>query len=189
MTIIRKSSERISSCEDALALLGAETRTKKESDSNKPVVNKSLDKNCSFRCLLVVLILLVVYFFPSSNIVENKPVDEDSTTTTIQKDTVEQITNNDLQQIDEIERQNSEIKTTPNEDNSQENIVKNDVVSDENNDKVITSTENNTVDNIIEYGSLNVECIPWAKVFIDSVEYDTTPIEDPIMTPSRKNIL
>ena len=40
-----------------------------------------------------------------------------------------------------------------------------------------------------KFGYVNIECIPWAKILIDSTEYDTTPIEKPIRLTEGKHRL
>jgi eukaryotic-like serine/threonine-protein kinase len=86
----------------------------------------------------------------------------------------------------------SKLTNTLTESPKNNNTVENTPASEKTIDVAVNEGENDIPEPVTvvkKFGYVNIECIPWAKILIDSTEYDTTPIEKPIRLTEGKHKL
>ncbi len=152
--LAKKTAERISTAGEALNYFPDYNAVPLQSKS--PIINRKKSY------LIITAIFLLLLFFVLTNrtgeeeiIPINEIIPQQSDETAVLSNVESDTPVSAITNQSEIQKRN---------DNSDENI----------------QTE---IKNEINYGSVNVECIPWAEVFIDGKRIDATPLKEVIYLP------
>ena len=191
--LTKNVAERFKSTVEVLKALGVEVLTPANyvTLSMPRIKEKNTKKNIAYAGGVLVL-MLAGYFFlakPNTEVIpslnNNDPVGSISTNDSSSNgiDVPDNsITGTPMENNESNKPSNdnnaSVIETQPNQDSSPDNKTNNTV-----------SETQNPVPVSRKFGHVDIECIPWAKILIDSTEYDTTPIERPIRLLEGKHKL
>lgn len=165
--IQKKKTNRVKSAGEALTLLGysAETFT-------STVITKSKTRSIAYLGLaffVVILIAAGIYFLPVDD--ENIPQGKSNQPSVVERD-------------DSSSRTENLSSTSFGSEADEATEVKPEIKGEGNIQIPANTEERKQVPNETAYGSLRIECLPWADVYLDSVFIDTTPIDEEIMLKS-----
>ncbi len=176
--LIRNLAGRAKTTIECLNLLGVEFITPGNySTLSLPKLSESKTnyKKLSATLGVIFFIIIAVYFLlikpGNEKIVEPTESDLPNNQTVVDSGVNRNI------ETPNFEKKNENDSELPDEKINPENIaIKNNEATDLQPNNETTTTVNRT-------GYVDIECSPWAKIVIDSTEYDTTPIEKPIELP------
>ncbi len=126
--------------------------------------------------VIFIISMLLVYLNVSYSGKEQKPIKGNNNIAENKKDELKQdsnLVNNKMTNSSE----NKKINTKVDPVQKKENTIPEKLLAEKVNSKTI------------QYGEFNIECNPWAKVIIDSVNYESTPLKENVKLAAGRHLL
>jgi serine/threonine-protein kinase len=177
----RNPEFRISSCAEALKIIGLEIQEKGNGRTEKKKRTMKILPFVIIGSACIVIIYFLIFFERSSlSDIENEslPLEYDSSKLLSNKIPEQSIEVNDSS----ISNKKVAIQN-PNK------LVSLKVTTENPDTPLITKEKGNDNEIIEKYGDLHIECYPWGDIYIDSRKVDTTPLNKPIKLNTGEYLL